>query len=196
MMNFAQAMAELCKENKVTRKLWDGDVYVHRVEGEKGYELHVRFSSGQEVAWTPTNNDLFADDWQLQGAVEEPPKELTFNCPRSFIVAPAQFEHWWEVARGHRTCSFCGSLHPEDFMEAVRSLRGELVPTDKTDKVYLCSQEHHQAKFYFQHLPPELQEEFVALVNTNNMRIAAPGHFYMLPFFMQYDGEPSSLPLA
>lgn len=133
------------------------------------------------------------------------------------------------------SCSFCGSLHPDRFMELVRE--GWIVgPTDKNYKAYLgraataeekaqrktdwldslttrmaasvaersaktpeqiraelaeaydrdhagpepCGQE---AKFYFQHLSVEQQQEFIELHNAHRMKIGYPGRFYVWPFF-------------
>ena len=46
---------------------------------------------------------------------------------------------------------------------------------------------HHSrgpvAKFYFQHLSPEQQDEFIELHNSRRMKIGYPGRFYALPFF-------------
>lgn len=79
-----------------------------------------------------------------------------------------------------RTCSFCGSLDPDDFMARVRA--GEAVgPTDKNYKAYVGGS--GGPKFYYQHLSPEQRQEFVALLNDGTMRIGEPGHFYRLPFF-------------
>lgn len=91
------------------------------------------------------------------------------------------------------SCSFCGSLNPDRFMELVRE--GWVVgPTDKSYKAYLgrsaadsnhagpesCSQE---AKFYFQHLSAEQQAEFIELHNAGQMKIGYPGRLYTLPYF-------------
>lgn len=91
------------------------------------------------------------------------------------------------------SCSFCGSLHPDKFMELVRD-SWVVGPTDKNYKAYLgraaadndhagaeaCSQE---AKFYYQHLSAEQRAEFIELHNAGRMRIGYPGHLYTLPFF-------------
>ena len=136
------------------------------------------------------------------------------------------------------SCSFCGSLHPDRFMELVRD--GWIVgPTDKTYKAYLSrpltdeEQAEHKArwlggftaqelrdsalargetvaatraaleaayyaqvaplhsgptkaKFYFQHLTPEQQQEFVDLYRTQRMAVGYPGRFYQPPFFMHF----------
>ena len=134
------------------------------------------------------------------------------------------------------SCSFCGSLHPDHFMELVRD--GWVVgPTDKPYKAYLArpltdeEQADHkarwlagftaqelrdsalakgetvaavraaleatyhsqiaplasgsrEAKFYFQHLSPEQQQEFVDLYRTHRMVVGYPGRFYVPPYFM------------
>ncbi len=43
------------------------------------------------------------------------------------------------------------------------------------------------AKFYYQHLSREQQEEFVGLINAGRMRIAPPGRFYVAPFFVRFE---------
>lgn len=79
----------------------------------------------------------------------------------------------------HGTCSYCGSLSPEAFLE--RAGAGELLsPTDKSYKVYVG----HNEKFYFQHLAPEQQRKFVELHNLGKLKLEYPGHFYVMPFFM------------
>lgn len=43
---------------------------------------------------------------------------------------------WWEERRNGASCSFCGSLHPDVFMDRLRE-GWVLVPTDKTYKAYI-----------------------------------------------------------
>ena len=87
------------------------------------------------------------------------------------------------------SCSFCGSLHPDRFMELIRE-GWNVGPTDKNYKAYLsrlpASEEANsiEAKFYYQHLSPEQQVEFVELYNTKRMHVGYPGRFYRWPFFM------------
>jgi len=79
-----------------------------------------------------------------------------------------------------RTCSWCGSMHPDDFFAAIE--RGEEIgPTDKNYKAYVGDS---VGKFYFQHLGDEQKKRFVELVNSKAMKIGYPGHFYVLPFFL------------
>lgn len=100
-------------------------------------------------------------------------------------------------------CSFCGSLHPGKFLElAARGWRVE--PTDKPYKAYL--HEVHfgpmktavpgeslppvsskTAKFYYQHFTQEQKRNFISLYNEGTLALTAPGHFYVLPFFMRVD---------
>lgn len=133
------------------------------------------------------------------------------------------------------SCSFCGSLHPDRFMELVRE--GWIVgPTDKGYKAYLSrpltdeekaerkakwlagftydeviegarersetpeefraaladsydrdlsrsEASSTEAKFYYQHLNVEQQDEFIFLYNDRRMTVGYPGHFYQPPFF-------------
>lgn len=97
-------------------------------------------------------------------------------------------------------CSFCGSLHPEEFLKLISE--GWVVePTDKTYKAYLTqavegakrvaapgeplpSARSGRAKFYYQHFSEEQMRRFVDLYNDGTMRLAHPGYFYQMPFFM------------
>lgn len=149
-----------------------------------------------------------------------------FACPRraeSYAIMAR--EDTWK--RGHgligqkRGCSYCGSMHPEDFLQAVRDGK-EVGPTDKSYKAYLhepLTEKQKEAtrlraianwvergmteaeaaalveedlhygsgadlgKFYYQHLSPEQQGEFVRLYNTKAMKVGYPGYFYVWPFF-------------
>lgn len=173
------------------------------------------------------------------------------TCPRRM----AEYGPWervenldsWCAGRGLASqgavgvsCSFCGSLHPDRFVELVRE-GWEVGPTDKNYKAYLrhaptADEEAQQkadwiqrdavaqavrelgerdgktpeqvaadldeqwakfphfsggpeAKFYYQHLSVEQQDEFIALVNERRMKIGYPGHFYVLPFFATRDAH-------
>ncbi|MEA3042986.1 MAG: hypothetical protein QOH47_824 [Sphingomonadales bacterium] len=85
--------------------------------------------------------------------------------------------------RDDRTCSYCGSLHPDDFMEQVEA-GAELIPTDKRYKVYIRSAERGQQKFYFEHLDNAQRDRFLELLNAAGLKLALPGFFYVLPFFI------------
>lgn len=131
------------------------------------------------------------------------------TCPRR-IQEAGPWEHsenldtWLQEARHEEGptpyCSFCGSLHPEKFLELVTE--GWVVePTDKSYKAYLrqvLAMEERTAepgeplppiacgrsKFYYQHLSEEQRQHFVDLYNDNTMRLGLPGYFYQMPFFM------------
>jgi hypothetical protein len=86
-------------------------------------------------------------------------------------------------------CSYCGSMSQEAFFEAVEA--GAAVgPTDKNYKAYVDTPEGRTGKFYFQHLDQAGRERFIALLNSGQMNIGLPGHFYVLPFFCRRDLFP------
>ena len=118
------------------------------------------------------------------------------TCPRRMAeVGP--WEHAegldsWETRGGlvgqedvGPSCSFCGSLHPDKFLELAR--QGWVVgPTDKPYKAYLeapADGPGKQAKFYYPHLSQEQQDAFVELHNSRQMQVGYPGHFYVPPYF-------------
>ncbi len=72
-------------------------------------------------------------------------------------------------------------MNPDEFMELARG-GAELTPTDKNYKVYVSG--GRTPKFYFQHLSVDQQKEFIDLYNARKLKIAYPGHFYRMPFFM------------
>lgn len=109
-------------------------------------------------------------------------------------------DHWVALdmgvigARGGRHCSFCGSLHPDDFMRMITE--GEtLEPTDKNYKAYVSASEKvgpNGDKFYFQHLSVEQRKALVDMVNARTIHFGHPGGFYRLPFFMVRERIPGN----
>lgn len=86
----------------------------------------------------------------------------------------------WPEEPGRMYCSYCGSMPSEALFEAIE--RGEqLTPTDKDYKVYV---EPGSRKFYFQHFTDEEKRRFVDLLNARAIKIAYPGYFYRLPYFV------------
>ena len=91
------------------------------------------------------------------------------TCPRRVYnySSPnvAHFDEWREERQFNaRVCSCCGSLHPEEFVHAVRGyalLRPDFTydPTVKSYKVYVGLPDAEGGvtahKFYFWHLTPE-----------------------------------------
>lgn len=92
----------------------------------------------------------------------------------------------WRGDGSERTCSFCGSLHPDEFMAAVE--RGEeLIPTDKNYKAYIGP---GHRKFYYQHLSDTQRTSLIALANDGKIKFGFPGYWYALPFFVRRAEAP------
>lgn len=85
---------------------------------------------------------------------------------------------------GHMVCSYCGSLHEDDFWQCVDAGE-ELGPTDKSYKVYVG----RSKKFYFKHLSESGMHKFVEYYNAQRLKIGFPGHFYTTPFFIMFTGS-------
>jgi hypothetical protein len=148
--------------------------------------------------WDEQENARHAEE---KHATEEAGGPWPQLCPRRvedgttdrFLSAdrPRETPDVWEIReqmhKGLRArhCSYCGSLHPDDFMERV--LAGwEVGPTDKNYKAYLRRADSGgpESKFYFQHLSVEQRHQFIDLLNAGTMHIGYPGHFYVHPFFV------------
>lgn len=102
------------------------------------------------------------------------------RCPRRGEIGAHVYsgdDKW----RDDGTCSYCGSLSPDELFERIEQ-EHELIPTDKNYKVYIRAG-GHQRKFYFQHLSDDEQQRFLDLLNARTLHIAYPGYFYRLPFF-------------
>jgi len=103
-------------------------------------------------------------------------------CPRSHELGcmPNDGSEW----RKDNTCSYCGSLNPEEFIQLCIDGKITLEPTDKNYKVYYKTDEK-QGKFYFQHLSVEARHLFSDLCNDEKLNVDYPGYFYVWPFFMR-----------
>lgn len=105
----------------------------------------------------------------------------SFKCPRrdeligSFKLP--EHDEW----RDDKTCSYCGSLEPAEFMRRAEA-GDELGPTDKNYKVYIGG----RGKFYFQHLDDAQEQKFVDMLNAKTLKLGYPGHFYVAPFFVRF----------
>jgi hypothetical protein len=85
----------------------------------------------------------------------------------------------WDKDEGKRRCSYCGSLHPDDFMERVKA--GEILTgTDKNYKVYIGVHD----KFYWYHLSEDQMKEFVDLWNEKKLNLEPKFGIYKLPYFV------------
>jgi hypothetical protein len=122
---------------------------------------------------------------ERQGAAD---RGQAFTCPRRFEFGGQRSvegpEPDYYAARGGTLgCSYCGSVPPAEFMDAVRS-GVQVGPTDKSYKAYLGSE---MRKFYYQHLSDQQRQEFVDLHNARTIAWGEPGYPYVLPFFMRTD---------
>lgn len=82
------------------------------------------------------------------------------------------------------TCNYCGSCHPDFFMEKLQE-GWQLGTTDKNYKAYLGTPEGEDvAKFYFQHLSEEQRQEFVRLINEKKITFSGGFGFSRLPYFV------------
>lgn len=122
---------------------------------------------------------------------------LGANMADRFTKAGDNLDRWWKFkANGQRTCSFCGSLHPDDFFALVkasaeapedatyRTVIG-IEPSDKPYKIYVHQPGVRNAdeggiKMYTHHLPwtpegisavtPEQNELYKKAVANSNAR--------------------------
>ena len=83
----------------------------------------------------------------------------------------------------NRRCKYCGSAHPDDFMDAINNHKTVLGTTDKNYKVYVTNLP--SIKFYFHHLSDEQMKRFVDIYNSQQIKYSLDIPFYVLPFFMR-----------
>lgn len=132
-----------------------------------------------------------------------------FACPR---FEPTMHLALWQASE---TCSYCGSLHPEIFMERLDAGTVRLLPTDKDYKVYVQpefgSDEFLQmyrtgdqggdpakwvwkigrssmAKFYFPHFDDEQRVRFTQMLADGKLKFMGAGTFPVLPYFIKVMG--------
>lgn len=112
-----------------------------------------------------------------------------FTCPRraeqgmditSALVHSGPNLDEWMIDSFGTHCSYCGSMHPNFVFTAIEEEK-ELTPTDKNYKIYLPGSK----KFYFQHFDTDQKKRFIELLNIKKIKLAYPGYFYTLPFFLQ-----------
>lgn len=109
-------------------------------------------------------------------------------CPSRMSGPFVMPEH--DTWRADNTCSYCGSLNPDAFMQGVENGSITLGPTDKSTKVYVHEKEIKEgaqprfAKFYFEHLTIDQRKHFVDLLNMKIVKFREPGYFYVKPFFV------------
>ncbi len=114
-------------------------------------------------------------------------KTETLLCPRREELASEVFklpetDSWRTEKNGIRTCSHCGSLHPDDFMKFVE-YNAEIGPTDKSYKFYITAANDSvkgAGKFYTQHFQGTgLGANFRALIKQRNVNWGLPGYPYV-----------------
>lgn len=116
------------------------------------------------------------------------------TCPRRVT----EFGPWpkdpgldrWEtrMTGAPRTCSFCGSMHPDDAMELIEA-GAEVTPTDSEFEAYVEVPLQHRGnpilgKLMFKHFSLGHQDRLIAAMNADEVNFAHPGHFEVPPFFM------------
>lgn len=90
------------------------------------------------VLWLSDENWLLALVDMPSAPIEDPLLSAP-PCPRQAeATMQTQLDHatTWRLERGLRTCSYCGSMHPDEFMAAVEA-GARVTPTDKNYKVYI-----------------------------------------------------------
>lgn len=111
-------------------------------------------------------------------------------CPRRREGAFTDGPDEWRDEGGVRTCSFCGGLHPVDFLGLVRD-GVEVGPTDKAYKFYVDEARVRGAgKFYTQHFEHGGGSEFRALVADGKVNWGYPGYPYVALYVPETGGHP------
>ena len=176
---FGSGGVDLCREHSDALREWQNALADQATEAAGGPEVQTCPRRNNEYGPWETGEGL--DVWRL-----------THNYR----------------AELHRTCSFCGSLHPDDFIAHLRDDEWVLGPTDKNYKAYLGPVSEgsslpdfdgpvgeQSVKFYYQHLSVDQRQVFIAMLNEQVVKIGYPGHLYVLPFFIarpSFDPEVSS----
>lgn len=94
-------------------------------------------------------------------------------------------EDVWEQLNigSYRTCSHCGSLHPDEFMGRI-VMGEELTLTDKDYRADIGDD-----KFIFMHLDDAQRDQFINIWNGGTLRLKLPSDgVYKLPYFCKKKG--------
>lgn len=63
-MNFSQALDRIKWGQPMTRASWnDPGTYVHRLNAPDNDKMNIHSSVGYENPWSPSVDDILADDW-------------------------------------------------------------------------------------------------------------------------------------
>lgn len=146
-----------------------------------------------------------------------------FYCPRgpgpeSPFKPPFNGAAEWDAGG---TCSYCGSLHPDELMRRLEAGDVEIDATDKNYKIYVSnvggtpfnqrwrncpsgatctgpddcthweSREKQWAKFYFAHLSAEQRTRFIDIYNAGKMKMQGGQGFHVLPYFCRASTQAS-----
>lgn len=111
---------------------------------------------------------------------------MEFRCGRydQEVGENSPFKISAPTLRADGTCSYCGSIEEKEFFACIET-GATITPTDKSYKVYVDAIGRDHAKFYFQHLSEEGKDRFVSLLNAQVLKLATPGYFYVLPYFVR-----------
>lgn len=108
-----------------------------------------------------------------------------FRCP--LMDEAPQSPDYPAVWRPDNTCSYCGSMNPDDFMARLEVGTIELQTTSKNYKVYTTAipgTPPVPIKFYFQHLSVDQRHRFLAIFMEGRIKFRDSVGFQVLPFFI------------
>jgi hypothetical protein len=104
-----------------------------------GHDADSSIVESQGESWLSCRENAH---WKLSFHMQAEHPDAGFVCPRraeSFLATHGQRKQerdWWGSRNGHKVCSYCGSMQPDEFFEAVEA-GAEIGPTDKSYKVYV-----------------------------------------------------------
>lgn len=77
--------------------------------------------------------------WKLAGhmAAEHPSEGHRCGRRNDLFARDDGSKDWWGKSRGHRSCSYCGSMHPDDLFAAIDAGTCQISGTDKNYKIYV-----------------------------------------------------------
>ena len=121
---------------------------------------------------------------------------MTQPCPRfasSASIFPGLVPGWLEVG----SCSYCGSMEPAALFEAITG-GAEIYATSRNNQLFVRYIEidpetgrvgetptQAEGMFQFEHFSESERTKFVQLLNDEEITFGYPGHFTILPFFVQ-----------
>jgi hypothetical protein len=139
-----------------------------------------------EPCKTPGCGGIIEEEPEFSALVDELPEPMTCGRRAESLVAhtfPGP-DHWQKFkSNGNRVCSYCGSLHPDDFLALVKASANapedatyrsvvDIEPSDKSYKIYVSQPGVRNAmeggiKFYVQHLPRDPDGKFAVTDEQN-----------------------------